>query len=253
MKPGLRPNGPRLQRGSSEVCEFFAPLAQKKGMNTDFTIILMTYKFGASRKLLKGIVFAFCIFIMHSALAQVAPMNPTFDAERHLQETRDENRFVRKAKRYDRNSWRSTYYVYMKDGSVLEANSKIFKDKTSGKHFLYYSGNDSVSKIFPDQTIKVIKQHPYYELSKVPITGVPLDSCWRFQLIKGKINGYSFLFENAKLNEFQLSNGEILSMDPKQLEPLLINNKKAYKAFLKTEYYRAICIYDGIGPYYVVP
>ncbi|MDB5121777.1 MAG: hypothetical protein JWN56_2995 [Sphingobacteriales bacterium] len=199
-------------------------------------------------RMLKITFFASLFFIIHlSAFAQVTGATPAYDTGRFLREREDAARFKRKANRFDRKSWMDIYSIYMKDGSILKVNSNIFINPASGKHFLYSSGKDSVSKIYPDQTIKLIKQNPYYKIEEMPVEGTALDSCWRFKVITGKINGYSSFFKSVQLNEFQLNNGKIISIGSKELEALLISNKKAYAAFLIKDYYRAVKIYNQIS------
>jgi hypothetical protein len=70
-----------------------------------------------------------------------------------------------------------------------------------------------------------------------------------FNVIKGKISAYSFLSETSGVNSFylwqlQIDGGAMQQFDPQLLEPLVKNDAKAYKAFLKKDYYKAILLYN---------
>jgi len=136
-------------------------------------------------------------------------------------------------------SGRFVYLVYLKDSSRLKVNSNIFKDKVFGRHFVYYAGKDSLSQIFPDQTITLVKQNPF-DNSAEDLIGIPSDSCWRFQVLKGRISAYSFLLNENRINEIQFENGSIVPFDPKALEILIADDEEAYNLFLQKNYYGAI-------------
>lgn len=200
---------------------------------------------------LKWILLAFLIISLHSdVVAQVPVGNPTFDVIEFLIGRRAQTKISRKKHKYNRNVWKYIYFADMKDGARLEVNSSIFKDPESGKHFLYYNDKGLIKKIFPDQTLRIIKQNPYLKeknfkdiFDDIPLVGVPLDSCWRFQVIRGEIDGYSSFYKSIQVNEVRL-NDKIIPVDSKELENILMGNQKAYEAFLNKEYFQAISIFN---------
>ncbi|MGZ3926110.1 MAG: hypothetical protein ACXVJG_04075, partial [Mucilaginibacter sp.] len=78
------------------------------------------------------------------------------------------------------------------------------------------------------------------------LTGIATDSCWLFKVVTGKINAYSYLSEIDMVDGFTLvgfqtgDNPNIQKLTPEALEPIIKNDEKAYKAFLKKDYYKAI-------------
>jgi len=202
------------------------------------------------------------IWILPTKIFAQAPVSPTYDIERIIKENSDKARgqrgtdkfdaqpwrdtqaaFKKANKRFDENVWRYIYTVYLKNGNELKANSKIFRDKITGKDFLYCIFKDSVTQIFADQTIRLSKQNPYKSLS-VDVSGAVVDGRWRFQLIGGKITGFASFYKNNELDEAQLASGEIVPIESEQIKVLMQTNKKAYREYLNKHYYRALMIFN---------
>lgn len=209
-----------------------------------------------------GVFSIIIIWILPTKIFAQAPVSPTYDIERIIRETsnkagskpgtgkfdaqswRDTHAGFKKAtKRFDENVWRYIYTVYMKNGDELKANSKIFRDNTTGKYFLYYVFKDSVTQIFSNETIRLSRQNPYKSLP-VDVAGVVVNGCWRFQLIGGKINGFASFYKNIELDEAQIAGGEVVPIESEQIKLLLQTNKKAYTEYLNKHYYRALMIYN---------
>jgi hypothetical protein len=79
--------------------------------------------------------------------------------------------------------------------------------------------------------------------------GLAADSCWRFKVVEGKINAYSFLSETYQISTFNLSafqveGGVIQPFNPKELEKIIADSPKAKKAFDKKDYYKAILAFN---------
>lgn len=153
--------------------------------------------------------------------------------------TKDLSKLYKSATKQRVNSGRFVYQVYLKDSSTIKVNSNIFKDKISGKHFVYYSGKDSVMRIFPSQTIMIAKQNPF-DRSADNLIGMPSDSCWRFELISGKISAYSFMLNETRIDEIRFENGSIEQFDPEKLEMLTNANETARSLYLQGSFYSAI-------------
>jgi hypothetical protein len=101
---------------------------------------------------------------------------------------------ARKHYQYKLNVWKYTYEVHMKDGSFIKANSDILQEGKGTSFFLYYSKNDSLRKIFPEETIKVIRPNPYDNSES--LIGYPDTTTWKFVLLEGKINA-TYLFNKG--------------------------------------------------------
>ena len=98
----------------------------------------------------------------------------------------------------------SVYTVVLKDTHTLEATSKILFDTETGDCFLYHISGDSLSKILPNQTIKVSRINPH-DIS-MRIEGFPAGKTWRFQILDGKIKAFSSFAKNNQPDEIQFEN-----------------------------------------------
>lgn len=135
------------------------------------------------------------------------------------------------------------YQVTMKDSSVKEVKSKFYIDDKTKKSYLTYedknapgSKKDRQKKIFCFETLNI---------SRDKLIGTPNDSCWLFKAIQGNINVYSDVSEGYSRNRlplraFQIGDGPILKLDSATLDPIFKTNPKAYEAFLKKDYDKAI-------------
>ncbi len=157
------------------------------------------------------------------------------------------------------------YYfeVLLKDGTKQVVKSKIHTDTIIHKSYLEYvnksvsrSDSNRILKIYPYQTLKIsrveipVAATRFDPKPSYKIEGLAVDSCWRFKIISGKINAYSFLSEQSDLNTFYLNafqykNEEIQSLDPEKLRIIIQSNEKAVKAFNKKDYYNAILKYNN--------
>jgi hypothetical protein len=82
------------------------------------------------------------------------------------------------------------------------------------------------------------------------MNGLPTDSCWLFPVVEGKVKAFSYLPEREdvakySLIAFQVGDEPIQPWDPRALDGTLKSDEKAYKYFLKKEYYDAILKYDA--------
>jgi hypothetical protein len=149
-----------------------------------------------------------------------------------------------------------TYYVTMKDSSVLEIRSKIYADTLNHKSYLIYNNTtlkhddpNRKQKIYADQTLKINREWPN-GIRSLDVIGIPTDSCWLFNVVKGKINIYSHLSEVEQLNNlylraFQTGNGPIQKIDSASLVVVIKDDPKAMKDFLKKDYFKAIRKYNS--------
>ncbi len=148
------------------------------------------------------------------------------------------------------------YQVTMKDNSVLEVKSILYADTVKHKSYLIYV-NKSLKKgdpnrekrIYADQTLKISREQ-FGVKNTYNVYGVATDSCWLFNVVKGKINAYSHLSEVDYLNSFylrafQIGDGPIKKIDSAALSSVIQDNPKAMKAFLKKDYYKAIVRYNS--------
>ncbi len=100
----------------------------------------------------------FTIGCLTFSYAQFTPVKKLADEPKILD---DIYRRAKNKAKYKNNLWRYLYEIEMKDGSILNVNSDVLKDPGSGKYFFYYSNNDSVKQIFPNETTKITRENPY--------------------------------------------------------------------------------------------
>jgi hypothetical protein len=83
------------------------------------------------------------------------------------------------------------FTVVMRDDSVFTQRMSI--DVSEKTHKLKVKSGRARSFIFPGDTKQISRVTPEGRLIK----GLPADTCWLFQSVKGKINCYSFLAEEG--------------------------------------------------------
>jgi hypothetical protein len=145
------------------------------------------------------------------------------------------------------------FKVTFKDGSVKEVKSKIYPDTVKHANYLLFedktlpkTDSNRHQKIYAKQTLNISRS----SFNDAEITGIATDSCWLFKVVSGKINAYSYLSETDMVEDFTLvgfqvgDKGNIQKLVPATLEPVIKTDEKAYKAFLKKDYYRAIEKYN---------
>ncbi|OCX50631.1 hypothetical protein BEL04_22940 [Mucilaginibacter sp. PPCGB 2223] len=144
------------------------------------------------------------------------------------------------------------FKVIMKDSTVKEIKSKIHVDTVTHKSYLVFNDKSvpesdpkRYKKIYCDQTLTITRSEGI-----VNFTGLATDSCWLFRVLRGKISAYSHLSEIENINSdylqaFQVGNGPIQKLDSAALAPVLKEDPKAFKLFMKKDFYKAITRYDG--------
>lgn len=155
------------------------------------------------------------------------------------------------------------YRVVMKDGTVLTVNSKIHPDTAAHANYLLLvdkslKRNDPKreQKIYPSQTKEISRLKtisPFNpkgnQFPAKPDTsrliGLATDSCWLFKLTPGKISSYYFLSESEMPDlmsptAIQFGTNPVEKLTPEILEVYIKDDEKAYKAFLKKDYSKAI-------------
>lgn len=143
-----------------------------------------------------------------------------------------------------------TFKVLMKDSSVLEIDSKIHVDTIKRMSYLVYknksltrSDTNRVKKIYANQTLKISRPNDMDYRMKT-IEGFATDSCWLFNVIKGKINLYSHLSETLDIDNnyiltMQTGNGPVQKVDSAALANIIRGNARAMRALKKKDYYTA--------------
>jgi hypothetical protein len=79
------------------------------------------------------------------------------------------------------------------------------------------------------------------------IVGFPADSCWLFKVVKGKINGYSFLpIKSQNITAIQAGdNAPIIPLTLSNLLPLIAEDPKAKALAQKGKLVKALNSYNG--------
>ncbi|HEY0669978.1 MAG TPA: hypothetical protein VGD22_17490 [Sphingobacteriaceae bacterium] len=159
-----------------------------------------------------------------------------------LPETKNEWKMWKKRQKYKMTVWKYSHKIYMKDGSTLNSNSKIFFDSLTNKTYLYYSSDDSLRKIYPEETTRISRINPYKKDQQ--IDGLPAEKRWKFQVISGKINGYSSFTNSTQPEEFSIGLNGYQPITSEILVNLLMPYEEIYQLYLKKEYYQAIVLYN---------
>ena len=129
------------------------------------------------------------------------------------------------------------FKVYLVDSCVVEANFDIFYDKT---YYIFYLEADSLKKIYPEQTLLLSKRVNTEDEFRHYL-GIPTQACWRFCVMKGRMNGVSFyLRSNAAINEIQVDDTDFLSINSLEAEAYFKTSPKAYEYYLAKDYRKAI-------------
>ena len=122
-------------------------------------------------------------------------------------------------------SYKYEFTVVLKNDEKLTFKSKI--NLNDSIHSLTYKNDGQKRKILPQETSEVFR----FTTDGERITGIPIDSCWLFRVVEGRINGYSFLAtEGAEyLTAFQVGDGEILPLTKENLMPVVMDDPKRVK------------------------
>lgn len=143
-----------------------------------------------------------------------------------------------------------TFRVTLKDNTVLTVRAKLLADSVLHTTYLAYEDKSSADsshtrRIYPKETRYIIKT------SGAPATSeIVTDSCWYFKISEGKINAYIVSAENDlyfayMISAIQQDKQPLNKFSPDLLEPMIKDDKKAYKYFLSKEYYKAIEQYNS--------
>jgi hypothetical protein len=133
-----------------------------------------------------------------------------------------------------------TFKVHLLDSSVVEANSDIFYDQSLRKYYIFYHKADSLRKIYPEQTLLLSKRVNTEDEFRHYV-GIPTEACWRFCVLKGRMNGITFyLRSNAAINEIQVDDTDFLNINSVEAEAYFKTSPKAYKHYQAKDYRKAI-------------
>jgi len=224
-------------------------------------------------KALKFIATLLLISITTTAYAQVPPglqgdysrmmSNMSMNMAGHMSMMRMLNYMNGNSANYVLNL-KHDFRVVMKDGTIMNVKSKIYADTIAHSNYLLYTDKTLKKKdpgyeqkIYPSQTKEISrlkswgnqfitrfdKFAPAKDTSRV--TGLAADSCWLFKVLPGKISAYSFLSEPEAVYlgnppAMQFGNNSVEKLTPEALQAYIKDDEKAYKAFLKKDYYKAI-------------
>lgn len=148
-----------------------------------------------------------------------------------------------------------TLTVFMKDSSKLELPSTNFKlDTALKKLYLVYtdknkSRSDSTrrTRIYPDETVRVTR----LIAGKKLVTGYPIDNCWLFAELKGKITLYTMFtdipddkMEVQFVRGYSFDNGPVLPWNANEMRKIIAADRDAAELYASGEYLRAVKLFN---------
>lgn len=135
------------------------------------------------------------------------------------------------------------FTVVLKNDSVVTIKKAI--EISGRKHALKGKVKGVRFEITPDQTKEISRATGYGDKRMV---GIPVDSCWMFLSIIGKINAYSFVPEpdSEFLIAIRKSDGPIVKLTEESLREMVEGNEEALKHVEKKRLKRAIDVYNGL-------
>ena len=154
---------------------------------------------------------------------------------------------------FSSSNYKWDFTVKFKDSTTITVNSRFKFDEIKNafylekiNHQLPRADSNRTEKIFPSQTIAIERTDVVWNHTQV---GEPMDSCWLFWVMDGKINVFSYFSEEASVMEgviaaIQYDDGPLEKFDAAKLGEVIKDNAKAIKAFGRKEYYNAIKIYN---------
>jgi hypothetical protein len=90
------------------------------------------------------------------------------------------------------------------------------------------------------------------QLKRRMLTGIPKDSIWLFDIVKGKINGYSRIpFSNedySQIRFIQKGDGEIKKLTEENLKAMLADNRELLSSIKIEKLWRLIQYYNSSTP-----
>jgi hypothetical protein len=148
-----------------------------------------------------------------------------------------------------------TLTVFMKDSTKLELPYTTFRLDTALKKFcLIHTDKDKRRsdssrsiRIYPDETVKVTRLIGGTKL----ITGYPVDDCWLFPEIKGKITLYTMFTDipNDKMEVqyvrgYSFDNGPVLPWNSNEMRKIIAADRDAAALYASGEYLRAVKLFN---------
>jgi len=135
------------------------------------------------------------------------------------------------------------FTVVLKDGSVVTIKNAI--DISKKKHSLKGKVNKVKVEITPDQTKEISRASGYGDKRMV---GVPIDTCWMFLSIIGKISAYSCVAEpdSPLLIAVRKGDGPIVKLTQESLREMIDGHEEALKHLEKKQLKRALDVYNGL-------
>lgn len=148
-----------------------------------------------------------------------------------------------------------TLTVFMKDSSKLMLPSTNFKlDTALRKLFLVYTNKDKSrsdstrrTRIYPDETVKVTRLIGGMKL----VTGYPIDNCWLFAEVKGKITLYTMFtdipddkMEAQFVRGYSFDNGPVLPWNANEMRKIMAADRDAAELYASGDYLKAVKIFN---------
>jgi hypothetical protein len=134
-----------------------------------------------------------------------------------------------------------SFFVLLKDNTSFTANTKIDID---GKvHTITAMINGLPTLIKPAAT-RSLSRHTSEGRQ---LLGIAADSCWLFQVIKGRINAYYFLSEQSAINisHIQKGTGPIVPFSPDNLKAMTEFDAEVDELIFRQKYVKAITIFNA--------
>lgn len=139
-------------------------------------------------------------------------------------------------------SARYEFEVVLKNDSTFKAKTRI-KLNNEEDNSIIVKDKGTKQEFFPNDT-KYISR---VTLGGRVIKGIAADSCWLFKIIKGEINGYSFLSEETDQYVIAIQDGDegpIVPLTKENLMPLVLSDQKSVALARRNKLRRALTTYN---------
>jgi hypothetical protein len=180
-----------------------------------------------------GMILFSLVSVSGTLIAQISPADPHANSNslRLLNSTRPYPVKKQKGHQY-------RFKITLHDGREDRVTAELYKYE--GVYSLLIEGKDDMYLLYPKDTKTI-------SVSGKNMQAVVTDSCWLFQVEKGRINRYSVFPERDPKQTTAIQkgdNGKILSFTAENMAELVSDSRRALALVKKEELLKALLLYN---------